>query len=175
MSTLRLCSCSIEGAGQAFRPMLPFAKPIGGPITMDEGSLPNSPNRTLRLLVSDNDPVNQRMLEALLYGVGHSVTLAANGRETIDVVMHDDFDAVLMEIQMPLMDGIQAAQCIRALPPPKRDMPIIATNAVRSALERYRIAEMDGYLSKPLSVAALFRMLNEMTYEGRPKRSAAWA
>jgi CheY-like chemotaxis protein len=90
-------------------------------------------------------------------------------------VMREAFDIILMDIQMPVMDGVQATNRIRAMRPPKRDIPIIAltADALRGAEERYRGAGMDGYLSKPLSAKALFETMNALVTEGRPRPSAA--
>ena len=103
-------------------------------------------------------------MAALLEGAGHTVTLVVNGRKAIEALTHKQFDIVLMDVQMPVMDGIQATNHIRAMPPPKRDIPIVAltADALHGAAERYRDAGMDAYLSKPLSAAALFRALNEI-------------
>jgi CheY-like chemotaxis protein/HPt (histidine-containing phosphotransfer) domain-containing protein len=103
------------------------------------------------------------------------VTVAVNGRKAVEAVTREQFDIALMDVQMPVMDGIQAVRHIRALPPPKRDIPIIAVtaDALHGAAERYRAAGMDGYLSKPLSSPALFRAINEFAAQGRLKRSPA--
>ena len=91
--------------------------------------------------------------------------------------MRETFDVVLMDIQMPVMDGIQATNHIRALQPPQRNVPIVAltADALQGAAGRYRSAGMDGYLSKPLSAPALFRVLNELTTKGRSKHAGAGA
>jgi CheY-like chemotaxis protein len=101
--------------------------------------------------------------------------MAANGRKAVEAVMREQFDIVLMDVRMPLMDGIQATNHIRALPPPKRDIPIVAltADALLGPAERYRVAGMDGYLSRPLSAAVLFHTIGDLTAEGRPKRSSA--
>jgi CheY-like chemotaxis protein len=87
--------------------------------------------------------------------------------------MQAEVDLVLMDIQMPVMDGIQATSHIRALNTPKRDIPIVAltADAVHGAEERYRSAGMDAYLSKPISARTLFETLNALATEPR-QRSA---
>jgi CheY-like chemotaxis protein len=101
--------------------------------------------------------------------------VAANGRQAVEAVMREAFDIILMDIQMPLMDGVQATNRIRAMRPPKRDIPIIAltADALRGAEARYRGAGLDGYLSKPLSAKALFETMNLLAAEGRPRPLAA--
>ncbi|MEA2729597.1 MAG: two-component system, sensor histidine kinase [Acetobacteraceae bacterium] len=172
---------SVEGKGSLFRILIPFGDAVAGEAIAeldhaepDHGE-PEPPKRALHVLVADDNPINQRLLTALLQNVGHSVTMVPDGRKAVEAVLQEQFDIVLMDVQMPLMDGIQATNHIRALPPPKRDLPIIAltADALHGAAERYRGVGMDGYLSKPLSAAHLFRALNEFTAVGRPKRSAA--
>jgi signal transduction histidine kinase/DNA-binding NarL/FixJ family response regulator len=176
----RLTGESTEGKGSVFRLVLPLADATGEAMDGDlqAGGFVAEPEpsaRALHVLVADDNPTNQRLLTALLRGAGHRVTAAANGRQAVEAVVHEQFDIVLMDVQMPVMDGIKAVSHIRALPPPKCDTPIIAVtaDALHGAMERYRAAGMDGYLSKPLSTAVLFRMLNEFTAEGRPARSVA--
>jgi CheY-like chemotaxis protein len=136
--------------------------------------VPGPPERPLRVLVADDNPVNQRLLAVLLESAGHSATMVADGRKAMEAVIHQQFDIVLMDVQMPLMDGIQATGHIRSLPPPKCDIPIIAltADALHGAAERYRAIGMDGCLSKPLSAPLLFRILDACMAEERKKRSS---
>ncbi|MEA2739384.1 MAG: two-component system, sensor histidine kinase [Acetobacteraceae bacterium] len=171
----QLTAESREGVGSVFRVVLPFPDALGAPRAGAERHEPEPPTRSLHVLVADDNPINQRLLTGLLHGAGHRVTVAANGRKAVEAIMREQFDIVLMDVQMPVMDGIQATNHIRALPPPKCGVPIIAltADALQGAAERYRGLGMDGYLSKPLSTPALFRTLNEFCAEGRPRRSAA--
>jgi signal transduction histidine kinase/DNA-binding response OmpR family regulator len=166
---------SCEGKGSTFRLTLPLADALTNPETTIESDEPDPPVRGLRLLVADDNTINQRLLASLLRGAGHNVTLAENGREAIDAVIAADFDVILMDVQMPLMDGIQATARIRAMATPKCDTPIIAltADAQRGAADRYRAAGMDAYLSKPLSSAALLRKIYDLTQDARPRRSVA--
>jgi CheY-like chemotaxis protein len=125
-------------------------------------------------LVADDNPINQRLLTALLDGAGHTATVAGNGRQAVEAMLREQFDIVLMDVQMPVMDGIQATARIRALPPPKCDVPVIAltADALHGAEDRYLATGMDSYLSKPLSAAALFNALATFTATGPPRRSA---
>jgi len=118
--------------------------------------------RKLRVLVADDNRVNQRLVAALLQAVGHTAEVVANGREAVEAVMHGGFDVVLMDVQMPVMDGVKATRRIRALPPPANAVPIVAltADAVTGAEERYRNAGMDAYLSKPLSPETLATTLD---------------
>ena len=168
---------SAMGAGSVFRIKLPVADAIGEAeaVAVAVENEPEPAVRPLHVLVADDNAINQRLMTALLTSAGHSVTVAANGRKAVEAMMRETFDIVLMDVQMPVMDGIQATSHIRALPPPKCDIPIVAltADALHDAAERYRGAGMDRYLSKPLSAPILFRIINELTTHGRPKRSAA--
>jgi signal transduction histidine kinase/DNA-binding response OmpR family regulator len=171
----RLSAESAEGKGSVFSIVLPLPDAAVQPADPDRGQEPKAVPRVLHVLVADDNATNQRLLTAMLRGIGHSVTVASNGRQAVEAVMREDFDIVLMDVQMPVMDGIQAVSHIRALPRPKRDIPILAVtaDALHGAADRYRAAGMDGYLSKPLSAADLYRALVEFTAEQRPRRSSA--
>jgi signal transduction histidine kinase/DNA-binding response OmpR family regulator len=171
----RLSVDSTEGQGSVFALVLPLPDAVHDMIAVDgELDLP-PPVRTLRVLVTDDNPINQRLLTSLLQSAGHTTSVANNGREAVEAVTQEAFDIILMDIQMPVMDGVQATNRIRAMHQPKRDIPIIAltADALRGAEDRYRGAGMDGYLSKPLSVRLLFETMNTLMSEGRQRRSAA--
>jgi signal transduction histidine kinase/DNA-binding response OmpR family regulator len=166
---------SAEGQGSVFHLVLPLPDAVHDMITVDSDAELPAPVRLLHVLVTDDNAINQRLLTSLLQSAGHTTAVAANGREAVDAVMRETFDIILMDIQMPVMDGVQATNRIRAMRPPKRDIPIIAltADALRGAEERYRGAGMDGYLSKPLSAKALFETMNALAADGRPRHSAA--
>jgi signal transduction histidine kinase/DNA-binding response OmpR family regulator len=166
---------STAGTGSIFRIVLPLADAIGETVALAEESDPEPAVRPLHVLIADDNAINQRLMTALLTGAGHSVTVAANGRKAVEAVMREAFDIVLMDVQMPVMDGIQATKHIRGLKPPQCDVPIVAltADALEGAAERYRGAGMDAYLGKPLSAPVLFRTINELATKGRPKHGAA--
>lgn len=112
------------------------------------------------LIVEDND-VNQMLIAAYLDQFGVSHETAVNGREALQMMQQRRFDVVLMDIMMPVMDGIEATRQIRALEGRAARVPIIAltANAMKGDRESYLAAGMDGYLSKPVSAADIFTAL----------------
>jgi signal transduction histidine kinase/DNA-binding response OmpR family regulator len=171
----RLSVESTEGQGSVFYLVLPLPDSIHDMIAVDSDAELPMPVRKLHVLVTDDNAINQHLLVSLLQSAGHTTAVAENGRKAVEAVTREAFDIILMDIQMPVMDGVQATNRIRAMRPPKRDTPIIAltADALRGAEERYRGAGMDGYLSKPLSAKALFETMNALASEGRPRPSAA--
>jgi CheY-like chemotaxis protein len=122
-------------------------------------------SRTLRVLLAEDNPINQKLMRAVLAKGGHSVEVAANGREALDAIGRQDFDLVLMDVRMPLMDGLEATRHIRALPPPKSRVTIIAltADAMSGAKAGYIKAGMDDYLSKPIDLPVLQAKIAEIT------------
>ena len=112
------------------------------------------------LLVEDNK-INRTFALALLTKAGHRTDIAENGLQAVEAVARTDYDVILMDIQMPEMDGIQATRRIREMPPPKCDVPIVAltAHALAGAREEYIAAGMDDYLSKPVNPASLLAKL----------------
>jgi signal transduction histidine kinase/CheY-like chemotaxis protein/HPt (histidine-containing phosphotransfer) domain-containing protein len=107
--------------------------------------------RPLRLLLAEDNKINQQFATALLLKAGHSVEIAENGLEAVEAARRSDFDAILMDIQMPELDGVGATKQIRALAEPKCRVPIIAVtaNAMAGAKAEYLKCGIDDYISKP--------------------------
>jgi PAS domain S-box-containing protein len=118
--------------------------------------------KPLRVLVAEDNAVNQRLASRMLEKRGHRVTVTANGLEAVETLANGNFDLILMDIQMPEMDGYEATAAIRTRE--KRDgthIPIIAltANAMKGDRERCLAAGMDGYLSKPIVPRELDELL----------------
>jgi CheY-like chemotaxis protein/HPt (histidine-containing phosphotransfer) domain-containing protein len=113
------------------------------------------------LLVVDDNPVNQRVAARMLEKMGHLVDVAGNGSEAVDAVARVPYAAVLMDCQMPEMDGFEATMEIRRLEPAGRHIPIIAMTAGAMAgdEEKCLAAGMDAYISKPVNAQALAAIL----------------
>jgi CheY-like chemotaxis protein len=113
----------------------------------------------LRILLAEDSLVNQKIFVAFLEGEGHAVTVVDNGRKLLAALESEKFDLVLMDIQMPEMDGLEATERIRASERQTgTHIPIIAltAHAFQSDREQCLDAGMDGYLTKPIRAEELF-------------------
>ena len=121
------------------------------PAESEESEPPSSMVR-LRILVAEDNPVNQQVALGLLRKLGHSVDVASDGAEAVEAVRSRPYDLVLMDVQMPEMDGLEATSAIRALGTKAAGIPIIAmtANAMRGDEAMCLAAGMDGYISKPI-------------------------
>jgi CheY-like chemotaxis protein len=124
------------------------AAPVPGP----------SDQRPLRILVAEDSPVNQKLALAILRRMGHQVTLVTTGTAAVETWKREAFDLVLMDIQMPEMDGLEATRNIRAIERPGgARTPIIAMTAHAMGGDRERCLEagMDDHVAKPINRADL--------------------
>ncbi len=122
--------------------------------------------RGLRVLLAEDNPINQKVAERLLEKMGHSVTLAKNGREALHTWETDDFHLILMDVQMPEMDGFECTKAIREREQIQGGhIPIIAmtAHALKGDRDRCLGAGMDGYISKPISTGEFFDLLENMS------------
>ncbi len=117
----------------------------------------------LRLLVAEDNAVNRMVAEHLLRELGHAVEFAEDGAQAVTMARDGDYDAILMDIQMPGTDGIQATREIRALEGPRGQVKIVAVtaNAMAGDREKYLAAGMNGYVSKPIDAHALATALDD--------------
>ncbi len=118
-------------------------------------------SRSARVLVADDVATNRRLIEALLSHIGHSFVIVENGREAVAAVAREPFDVVLMDMQMPEMDGIEATAAIRALGGAAGRTPIVALTADVAPEQRGRFeaAGIDRILLKPIRLSELQRAL----------------
>ncbi len=131
----------------------------------------------LRILLAEDSIMNQKLALGLL-GADHDVTVATDGRQAVNLVEQETFDVVLMDVQMPVMDGLEATRLIRAQErSTDRHVPIVAmtAHAMKGDRERCLAAGMDFYVSKPIRAARLFEALRGRHGEGtdRGQRHAA--
>jgi PAS domain S-box-containing protein len=123
-------------------------------------------NRSLRVLLAEDNPVNQKLVIGLLEKRGHSVRVAGNGREAISAMGSEQFDIVLMDVQMPEMNGFEATARIREMERPTgMRVPIIAmtAHAIKGDREKCLEAGMDSYIPKPIQSKEFFRVIESFT------------
>ena len=132
-------------------------------------------SKGLRILLAEDTVANQKLVRAILEKRGHDVGVVHNGREAIEVLKEREFDLILMDVQMPIMDGLQAAAAIRSLTKlSQAQIPIVAMTAhtMPGDKERCLAAGMDAYLSKPINSQKLIDML-EFAMQIGEKRTLA--
>jgi CheY-like chemotaxis protein len=123
-------------------------------------------NRRLRILVAEDNHINQRLAVSVLQKMGHDVTTVETGTAALRVLEERSFDLVLMDVQMPEMDGLEASAAIRAWEQTNgQHIPIIAmtAHAMTGDRERCLDAGMDDYVSKPISKQELIRAILAVT------------
>ena len=140
---------------------------IDGPSLSREA--PAAPARPLHILVVEDNKVNRRLVERVLAGHGHKVVLAENGEQAVSAAQASAFDLILMDVEMPGMDGLAATKAIRASTEFGR-VPIVAltARAMQQDEEECRSAGMDGFLSKPIDINDLLRLAERVARERAP-------
>ncbi|MGB3212219.1 MAG: PAS domain S-box protein [Desulforhopalus sp.] len=126
-----------------------------------------SPNRRLSTLVVEDEQINQQILQAILTKLGHRSTIAGDGHLALELLKTNQFDIVLMDVQMPELDGIETTKIIRSSENYRhvQDIPIIALTAYAMAGDKDKCLEagMDSYLAKPVDIKALEKRLKTLT------------
>jgi CheY-like chemotaxis protein len=129
----------------------------------------------LRILVVDDNRVNQQLVVRLLEKRGHRVGVADNGRAALCALEERDFDLVLMDVQMPEMDGFEATMALREREAQSgRHVPVVAmtAHAMKGDEERCLVAGMDGYVSKPIRPDMLFETIAAVSADAPVRREA---
>jgi signal transduction histidine kinase/DNA-binding response OmpR family regulator len=119
----------------------------------------------LHILLAEDNKINQKFAVALLHKAGHMVKVVENGHEAVDAIRYGDYDVILMDVQMPELDGVGATREIRAMDASKSAIPIIAmtANAMPGAKALYLASGMNDYIPKPVQPDLLFTMLSRIT------------
>jgi two-component system, sensor histidine kinase len=149
---------SQEGEGSTFTVELPLRR--GAPAQAGPEAAPASESGDLRLLAAEDNATNRQVLAAVLGSLGIEVHIVPDGKEAVDAWRVGAYDLILMDIQMPVMDGITAATEIRRIEvvTGRRRTPIVAltANALTHQVEEYLAAGMDAHVAKPIEIAKLY-------------------
>ena len=165
---------SQPGQGSTFWFELPLDSANAPRDTNSTATTLESPDRPLRVLIADDHPTNRKVAELMLSGVA-DVVCVVDGQEAVDAAFASHFDIILMDMQMPVMDGLTAVQMIRASSSTCRDVPIVmmTANAMREHIEASRAAGADIHLAKPITAETLFAAMNEAMDRAVPDQQNA--
>ena len=160
----RLSVESIKDVGSTFSFILDF------PIANREEREPMQPGKIYKtrnpkhILLAEDDRLNQKVISKMLREKGHLVDIAENGKEAVDLFIHGNYDVILMDVQMPEMDGVEATRMIRELEDPDSHIPIIAVTAyaLQGDRERFLALGMDGYIKKPIQMEELYTVVESV-------------
>jgi signal transduction histidine kinase/CheY-like chemotaxis protein/HPt (histidine-containing phosphotransfer) domain-containing protein len=157
---------SEPGVGSTFWLCVPVAQP---PVSTTQLLVRENdvvrPARRIRILLAEDIEINQEIARAVLEAAGHEVDVVTDGTEAVMAVQSKTYDLVLMDVQMPTMDGVTATQHIRALDPPARDLPILAltANVYAEQVASFMKAGMNGHVGKPFKRDELLAAIDPWT------------
>jgi signal transduction histidine kinase/ActR/RegA family two-component response regulator len=155
---------SKEGEGSTFFAELPLERSLASVATPAPEAVVEMQPRCIRLLAAEDNPVNQKVLQAIVEPMDVELEIVGDGRSAVEAWRTGEFDVILMDIQMPIMDGIAATRAIRAAETeaPRQRTPILAltANALVHQIEEYLAAGMDGHIAKPIEIAKLYEAVN---------------
>jgi CheY-like chemotaxis protein len=150
---------STEGMGSTFwfEVDLPRAEAPSLPEPGPAAAADPQAARTARILLVEDVPFNQELAEAILVRAGHQVRIAGDGVEALKALAQEDFDLILMDVQMPRMDGITATRRIREMEGPQSRVPIVAmtANVLAEQVREFAAVGMNGHVGKPIRQAEL--------------------
>jgi PAS domain S-box-containing protein len=162
------------GKGSSFALRLPIRAATAAAARAVANVATLRPTRPLDLLVAEDNEINRMVVRDLLERMGHAVAFAKDGREAIARARAKRYDAILMDAQMPEIDGVEATRWIRILPEPFGSVPIVAltANAMRGDREAYLAVGMNDYIAKPVAGGELARALERVTGIAAPQTPA---
>ncbi|ODT89657.1 ATP-binding protein [Phenylobacterium sp. SCN 70-31] len=167
---------SEPGRGSTFRLVLPLVRSVADAEATPEDAVAGGEDmlRNMEVLVAEDHPVNQRVLELLLAPLGCRLTFCEDGGKAVDLAAGRPFDAILMDMQMPVLDGLEATRRIKAGGGPNAGTPVIALTA--NALEHHRAAwaevGVEAFVSKPIDPRQLVASLTQAATDGAVRRAA---
>lgn len=163
---------SAKGAGSSFYFYLKFK--IGHEIEQKTNWIPKITKtvKQLKILLVEDDPVNQKVIKKMLLEKGHDIDTAGNGLEALEIFEQRPYDVVLMDIQMPKMNGVEAIKKLRKMEAKNAHTPVIALTAyaLQGDREKFLAMGFDDYISKPIQMSELYHCLDRITeYQGEPQ------
>lgn len=159
---------SLPGQGSTFTVRLPVqrcAPALAQPAAQHLGAVQSAaPGQGLRILVAEDHPTNRMFMAALLKKLGHQAVFCENGLIALQTLQQQAFDLILMDIHMPVMDGLSATQAIRALPTQEAGIPIVALTAdvLPEAREQAQAAGIDAFVCKPVHAQELQQVIERL-------------
>jgi signal transduction histidine kinase/ActR/RegA family two-component response regulator len=133
---------------------------------VDAGSV-RKRNRPVRILLVEDNEINQEIARSILEAAGHEVDVASDGSLAVIAVQSKVYDLVLMDVQMPIMDGVSATRVIRSLPGPECDVPILAVtaNVLPDQVRSFKAAGMNDHMGKPFQQEELLTLVNRWAFD----------
>ena len=170
---------SCEGQGSTFTVLLPLER-RGAAVAPDmapAGHATAAREGVVRILAAEDNPTNQLVLAAMLEPFDIELTLADNGAEAVDAFFAGAFDLILMDVQMPVMNGVEATAAIRRLEA-ERDLPAtpilaLSANVMSHQVAEYLAAGMNGFIPKPIDTTRLLTAIDEVLLPAEPQQRRA--
>ena len=170
---------SAPGGGSTFAVMLPLPRQASAAPaeTVSPATVHKSFETGIRVLAAEDNPTNRLVLKALLSAVGIEPTLVEDGRQAVEAWTAGAWDLVLMDVQMPVMDGVEATLAIRAAERgadrPRTPIIALTANAMTYQTAGYLAAGMDGHVAKPIDAAALYAAIAAVLHPDQPALAAS--
>ncbi|HEX3919293.1 MAG TPA: ATP-binding protein [Caulobacteraceae bacterium] len=167
---------SEEGKGSTFIVELPFERAASSAPVEAAHPTVDVQQRSVRVLAAEDNLVNQKVLKAIVEPMDVELSLVGDGRAALEAWRSGEFDVILMDIQMPVMDGISAAKAIRAeergLKRPRTPILALTANALVHQVEEYLAAGMDGHVAKPIEITKLYDAMSRVLSEPQEAEAA---
>jgi len=167
---------SEEGEGSTFIVELPFPRGSTAGDAPSDAAGADVQAQSVKVLAAEDNLVNQKVLKAIVEPMDVELCIVGDGKAALDAWREGDFDVILMDIQMPVMDGITAAKAIRSAESQegRRRTPILAltANALVHQVEEYLAAGMDGHVAKPIEIAKLYDAMSRVLAEPETAEAA---
>ncbi|MFI4976650.1 MAG: ATP-binding protein [Caulobacterales bacterium] len=156
---------SDEGQGSTFIVELPFERGSDADVPSEAAAEEAEP-RSVRVLAAEDNLVNQKVLAAIVEPMDVSLSMVADGKAAVEAWRTGQFDVILMDIQMPVMDGVSAAKAIREAEAsesrPRTPILALTANALVHQVEEYLAAGMDGHVAKPIEISKLYDAMSRV-------------